>query len=481
MRVTRSALLLIAAAALAAATAGSAFAQRMLDRGPSNISRGNSFNPDGPRGGFRGPRFGLPGIVTVLPGGGDVYVTDDGPSGPPRQRTTQRRTSNAPPPGERRMVPDEVVIEIANSASTLQIDALRSRHRLVRMESQSFQLSGTTLFRWRIPDRRSVTAVVRELERDRLVASVQPNYLFVAQDDTAKPPGEGDPAQYALAKLHLPQAHALAQGNDVRVAVIDSGIDLQNAELAGSIAESFDALPGPMVPHKHGTAIASLIAAHGKLMGVAPGAKILAVRAFDGDSNGAKGTTFNILKALDWAAANSARIINMSFAGPSDPAMRRSLEAAHKKGIVLIAAAGNAGPKSPPLFPAADANVIAVSATDADDKLLPVSNRGPHIAISAPGAQILVAIPDGYEMSSGTSYSAAEVSGIAALMLQHDPSLTPDRLRAILQSTARDLGPKGRDIQFGYGLADAYAAVNAEPVPVARVPLPAERASNSAR
>ena len=208
-------------------------------------------------------------------------------------------------------------------------------------------------------------------------------------------------------------------GDDVLVAVIDSGIDADHPELTGSIVGNFDALPpsenGDKKADNHGTAIAGLIAAHGKLMGTAPHARILAVRAFDPKGASAEGTTFSILKGLDWAVENHARIINMSFAGPSDPALHRSLEAAHKKGVVLIAAAGNAGPKSPPLYPAADAHVIAVTATDADDKLFPLSNRGRHIAVAAPGAQILVAIPDAaYEVGSGTSYSAAEVSGIAA-------------------------------------------------------------------
>src|SRR4029077_13059568 len=125
------------------------------------------------------------------------------------------------------------------------------RHQLTRIESQTFQLSGTTLYRWRIPDRRSVATVVRALERESVVASAQPNYLFTLQQDAAKPAGAD--AQYALAKLHLPQAHALAKGGDVRVAVIDSGIDASSPELSGSIAESFDALGLPATPHKHGT------------------------------------------------------------------------------------------------------------------------------------------------------------------------------------------------------------------------------------
>ena len=266
------------------------------------------------------------------------------------------------------------------------------------------------------------------------------------------------------------------------VAVIDSGVDADHPELAGAVAQTFDTLPAPMTPHKHGTAIAGLIAAHGKLMGAAPDARILAVRAFDPTGASAEGTTFNILKGLDWAAANGARIINMSFAGPSDPALHRSLEAAHKKGIVLVAAAGNAGPKSPPLYPAADPNVIAVTATDADDKLFAQSNRGRHIAVAAPGAQILVAIPDGgYEVASGTSYSAAEVSGIVALMLERNGDLTPDKVRDILLATAKDLGPKGRDIMFGAGLADAYGALMAEDAPVARGGAAAGRARQHRR
>jgi subtilisin family serine protease len=378
-------------------------------------------------------------------------------------------------------VPDEIVIELSNSISPQQIESLQRRHRLTRLESQAFQLSRTTLYRWRIADRRSVTTVVRELEADRLVAWAQPNYLFMLQQNG--PRSEGDAAQYGLAKLRLPQAHALAKGDNVLVAVVDSAIDGNHPELAGSVADTFDALSTPATPHQHGTAIAGLIAAHGRLMGSAPDAKILAVRAFDPKDAGAEGTTFNILKSLDWAAAQGARVINMSFAGPDDPALHRSLEAARKKGIVLVAAAGNAGAKSPPLYPAADPNVIAVSATDADDKLFEQSNRGRHIAVAAPGAQILVAIPgNGYEMSSGTSYSAAEISGIVALMLQRKPDLTPDKIKAILRATAKDLGPKGPDVMFGAGLADAYGAITAEIEPVtAAGQRPVGRVSTGAR
>ena len=180
-----------------------------------------------------------------------------------------------------------------------------------------------------------------------------------------------------------------------------------------------------------------------------------------------------ILKGLDYAAAHGAQIINMSFAGPKDALIERGIAATAAKGIVMVAAAGNAGPKSPPLYPAANPNVIAVSATDAQDKLFAASNRGGYIAVAAPGVDIFLPAPDEkYQMTSGTSFSAAYVSGLAALMLERNPALKPDDVRAILTKTARDLGAPGRDDLFGAGEADAYAAVTAVAAPPA-VPVAA--------
>jgi subtilisin family serine protease len=163
---------------------------------------------------------------------------------------------------------------------------------------------------------------------------------------------------------------------------------------------------------------------------------------------------------MDWALAQGARVINMSFAGPHDPELERRLADARKRGIILIAAAGNAGPKSKPLYPAADRNVIAVTATDSDDKLFAQANRGGHIAVAAPGVDILLPAPEAaYQVISGTSFAAAEVSGIAALMLERKPGLGQDGVRRALTGTAQDLGPKGFDRDFGAGLVDPYRAI----------------------
>ena len=105
--------------------------------------------------------------------------------------------------------------------------------------------------------------------------------------------------------------------------MIDSGIDASHPELANSIADTFDALGSKEGPHVHGTGVAGAIAAHARLMGSAPEARILAIRAFGAASSGAESTSYVILKSLDYAALHGAQIINMSFAGPKDPLIER--------------------------------------------------------------------------------------------------------------------------------------------------------------
>ena len=105
----------------------------------------------------------------------------------------------------------------------------------------------------------------------------------------------------------------------------------------GVIADEYDAVGTPAAAHVHGTAMAGAIAAHSKLIGVAPKVKLLAVRAFSGSGENAQSTTFNIIKGLDWAASKNARIVNMSFAGPADALLQEMLTKANARGIVLIA------------------------------------------------------------------------------------------------------------------------------------------------
>jgi hypothetical protein len=398
-----------------------------------------------------------------------VTSADGGASGKGKSKSNGPRRDVVQSALVLRTVAGEIIAELDSSLSEVRADELARHHGLTRLESQNFPLVGATIGLFRVTDRRPTETVSREFATEAGVRSVQPNFRYFLQDQKAALT-EGDPAQYALAKLRLPLAHTLAHGANVTIAVIDSGIDVKHPELANSIADSFDALGSKEGPHIHGTGIAGAIVAHARLMGSAPEARILAIRAFGTAPNGAESTSFVVLKALDYAAEHGVQIINMSFAGPRDAVIERAIAATAAKGIVLIAASGNGGAKSPPLYPAANPNVIAVSATDAQDRLFAASNRGSHIAISAPGVDIFLPAPDEkYQMTSGTSFSAAYVSGIAALVLERNAALKPEQVRTILTKTARDLGTPGRDDLFGAGEADAYAAVTAAAAPAVPV------------
>jgi len=502
MKARRAALPLIAAVLPIAALGGSAVQAQNMMRSPSlNISSRipsiNTVRIDPNIAGRTTPNFRTPAACSyayrdsagecqdrpVLSTGGAGSGGNGGSSGKAKNngpgRNAVQSVLNLP------AVTGHVVAAIDGSLSPAQADELARRHGLALLESQRFSLLNATIGLFRIADGRSMQVVSRELAADASFRLVQRNFRYVLQEQKTSL-SEGDPAQYALAKLRLPQAHTLAHGANVTIAVIDSGIDLKHPELAGAIADSFDALGSKDGPHVHGTGIAGAIVAHGRLMGSAPAARILAIRAFGVAPNGAESTSFVVLKGLDYAVTHGAQIVNMSFAGPKDGLIERGIAAAAAKGVVMVAAAGNAGPKSPPLYPAANGNVIAVGATDAQDRLFVASNRGSHIAVSAPGVDIFLPAPDEkYQMTSGTSFSAAYVSGLAALMLERNPALKPDDLREILVKTARDLGVPGRDDLFGAGEADAYAAVMAVAaapvVPVAAVSAPAAAENVSSR
>jgi hypothetical protein len=398
--------------------------------------------------------IGTPGTVN---GNGSAGNGNNGGSSTKGKKTTTSRNNAVQTTLASPTVINELVAELEGNTA----DELARRHRLRLISLQNFPLINATIGLFRIADRRSAETVRSELATEASVRSVQLNNRYILQEDNAVQ-REGDPAQYATEKLRLPLAHTLAHGARVTVAVIDSGIDIRHPELANSIVETFDALGSGEGPHFHGTGIAGAIAAHSRLIGSAPSAKLLAIRAFGATPSGTQSTTYVILRSLDFAASHGAQIVNMSFAGPRDSLIERGIATLAAKGIVMVAAAGNAGAKSPPLYPAANDNVIAVSATDAKDQLFAASNRGGYIALAAPGADIFLPAPDQkYQMASGTSFAAAYVSGIAALMLERNPALKSDQLRAMLTKTARDLGSPGRDDQFGAGEADAYAAVEA--------------------
>lgn len=368
----------------------------------------------------------------------------------------------APPAGAFGFVPNEVLLRLRPNTQQAYVRRMARRLGMTLLETRDFALTGDSIQRWRIDSGRSVASVIRALARYGRVAAAQSNNYYRLMQQQATVEAQPNPAQYVVDKLHLVAAHRISGGEDVAVAVIDSQIDDAHPELAGVVAERFDATGDPPAPHAHGTGMAGAVAAHGRLTGVAPRARLLAVRAFGSRAASADGTTFNVLKGIDWAAGEGARIVNMSFAGPRDPMMAQMIRAADARGIVLIAAVGNAGPRSPPLYPGAYAQVIGVTATDANDRLLAVANRGPQVAVSAPGVDILLPAPGGgLQVTSGTSAASAHVSGVVALLLARNPRLKPADIRRLLTATASRLGEGPRSRDFGAGLVDPLKAVEA--------------------
>jgi filamentous hemagglutinin family protein len=390
------------------------------------------------------------------------------------------RFSGLPPLNETRFFADEVVVQVPLNVPAADISRIAQQLGVTVISQTTLTSLGRIAIRFRITNGRSVRDIIRAWEANRITAIAQPNYRHVlAQPNDAS---RGDPSQYVLDKFRMGETHRLASGSNVTIAVVDSLVDTTHSELAGTISERYDAVGVSEDAHSHGTAMAGAIVSRDRLLGVAPSAKIVAVRSFAQSAATAEGTTFNILKGIEWAVNHGVRVINMSFAGPFDPSLERVLKAARDKGVVLVAAAGNAGPKSPPLFPGADINVIAVTATDSSDRLFRGANQGGYVSVAAPGVEILAPAPQSaYQMSTGTSIATAHVSGVIALMLERDPSLTPADVKRILETTATDLGPKGRDNQFGWGLVNpekALAAVDARkknPVAAPAAPAPARR------
>ncbi|WP_447004923.1 S8 family serine peptidase [Saccharothrix isguenensis] len=254
-----------------------------------------------------------------------------------------------------------------------------------------------------------------------------------------------------VVQLGLEQAWAHTDGSGVTVAVLDTGVDPGHADLAGVV------LPGAEFPELgsgardtsgHGTDIAALIAGRS---GVAPGARVLPVKVTGGSAAANA--------ALKWAVDRGAKVVNLSLgsgAGSFDEGLRYAAE----HDVLVVAAAGNTGTDRGVTPLARGEAVLAVSAVDRDGRFRPdVSVSGPEVVLAAPG----VDVPTSRGDRSGTSYAAAIVSGTAALARARYPDLTAPEVFRLLTNTAKDVGPMGRDPQYGFGIVDPARALAAAP------------------
>lgn len=279
--------------------------------------------------------------------------------------------------------------------------------------------------------------------------------------------------EWHLANLDIAAAHRITEGADVTVAVIDSGVNAGQQDLAGAVETGIDLNPGESGDGRrdlegHGTEMAGIIAARGHgdndgVLGIAPEAKILPISVPTGLT-----TSTSVAKAVDFAIDHHAGVINMSFGTGDDPTLHDAVGKALAADIVVVTAAGN-DDKDNADYPGKYPEVLTVGASGRDGKLASFSTTGPQVDIVAPGVDIVTTGnrgADDYYKGDGTSEATAVVSGAAALLRAKFPDLSAAEIVHRLTATATDAGPKGRDDSYGYGRLNVVKALTADVAPL---------------
>jgi type VII secretion-associated serine protease mycosin len=257
----------------------------------------------------------------------------------------------------------------------------------------------------------------------------------------------------------------------VTVAVIDDGVNGNHPDLTGSVLPGVDLLSPPLSrdgradDDGHGTAMAGLIAAHGQVLGIAPQAKILPVRAVPGDNSLSPP---RLIDGINWAIDHGASVINIS-AGEhlNSIAERNAIDRALASNVVVVASAGNRPEDASVDYPAAYPGVVAVGGVDRAGNHAAGSVTGSEIVLCAPSVDIYsTGLHGGYRTGVGTSDAAAIVSGVVALIRSKFPTMSAQEVVHRLEATADDRGPPGRDDLYGYGIVDPVKALTADVPPL---------------
>lgn len=316
---------------------------------------------------------------------------------------------------------------------------------------------------------------VAYIEDDKTVTLVAPtNADFSLQGSfSAEALATDSEYQDAWGVLHIGSQEVHQKGltgAEIKIAVIDTGIDYNHEDLAANYRGGYDFIFNDEDPfddswNSHGTHIAGIIAAEANgigVVGVAPEVSLYAVKSLDA---GGFGSVSTIVSGIQWALDNDMDIANISIAGIDSPVLQAATDAAYAKGLLIVAAAGNTF-GGPVAFPGGYDSVIAVAATDPMDLRgfgSPIDSR---VELAAPGLGIWSTAQNyGYNWLSGTSQAAAHVSGVAALVmsagvedLNSDGLVNNKDVRLRLQMTAVDLGVQGHDDEYGFGLVNAVDA-----------------------
>ena len=329
----------------------------------------------------------------------------------------------------------------------------------------------------RLPDLTARATVIAQLTHDSRVESVEPLSQFTTETTTepgasskTRPPQPEKraylPLQVNLRELGVLQAHKLSQGDAVRIAIVDTGVDYQHPDLQGRIIARRDFVAGDdFAGDRHGTEVAGLIAATADdgqgLLGVAPKSRLIALKAcWPLPDNAAQAVcnSFTLAQALEAAITARADVVNLSLAGPPDPLLARLIDYGMQHGIIYVGAVAPASSGQTDTFPTDIPGVLGVqSAEDA-------AAASRHLL--APGHGILTLAPGGhYDFASGSSLATAEVTGVVALLLADGRRLPGPRVEQILTDSSRQFAtPTGvlTSINACAAVADAMARASCQ-------------------
>lgn len=331
--------------------------------------------------------------------------------------------------------------------------AIAARTGLDLIEATSLQSLGTTLVLVGLRDEDTPDAAAGRLAQSPEVRNLQPNFVFQAMGEVA-----ALPKRFALHGLGA----AAASGADdaaigATIAMVDTAVALEHDALRGARLKQRVFVADP-TPRAHGTAVAGLIAGTGaEVPGVARGARLLNFAAFSERRDGiAVATTVSLAKAFDAVALARPDVLNLAFGGREDRVLGLLLDVMDRRGVCMVAAAGNGGARQRIPFPATHPAVLAVTAIDEALRPYAHATRGDRIDVAAVGVDVFVPVPDGarsaYRRMSGTSMATALVAGALSRAPACRAARAPSGIRALARAAARDLGAPGHDPFFGDGL-----------------------------
>ncbi len=399
--------------------------------------------------------------------------------------------------GHQKYVPSEIIVKFKPGVSDKVRAAINSKHGASVIHTSRF----AGFKRLRIPRKKTVAEMVEIYKRNPNVEYAEPNHMayafLIPNDPNYSYQWHLDNTAYG--GINMESAWDIETGNSgTIVAIVDTGVayedygiyrqapDLANTNFVGG----YDFVNNDTHPNDdegHGTHVTGTVAQSTNngigVAGVAFNCSIMPVKVLD---NFGSGGYAGIADGIYFAADNGAQVINMSLGGPYPSiTLENACAYAYNKGVTIVCASGNDGSLTTVSYPAAyDAYCIAVGATTYNEEVAYYSNAGQSLDLTAPGGDTWADLNgDGYVdgvlqqtydsdyasfaywFYQGTSMAAPHVSGVAALLISNGGVITPDEVREALQSTAEDKWTPGWDSEYGYGIVDAYAALDYTAIP----------------